>query len=68
MNTPEDTSGDEMQCPWCGHNQSDPWEYSDGEVECGECEKPFTVSIDRSVTYRCRAITRLSDGRFEVTG
>lgn len=46
----------EIVCPWCGHIQSDGWEYFRDndeivECDCGECDKPFTVLQHISVTY-----------------
>lgn len=34
---------EEIVCPYCGHIQSDSWEYADEDdcVECDECEKEF---------------------------
>lgn len=43
-----------MVCPHCGYEDPDSWEYADdgeGEVDCKRCEKPFTFTVDISVTY-----------------
>ena len=37
--------------PWCGYEEKDSWEISDGEFECGECGKTYEVSHDVSITY-----------------
>lgn len=42
---------DEVVCPHCGYNFSDSWEMSEGEHDCHECEKSFTMSRDVTVTY-----------------
>jgi DNA-directed RNA polymerase subunit RPC12/RpoP len=44
---------DEIVCPWCGYEQSDPWEMydSDDECECGNCEKIFSYERHVEVTY-----------------
>lgn len=44
-------SESEVTCPWCGYEHSDSWEFSDGDYDCADCEKPFGVSRDESVTY-----------------
>lgn len=43
-------------CPYCGYVHQDSWEIDDGtseclEVECGNCELEFDVTVDRSVDY-----------------
>lgn len=49
---------DEVQCPHCGYEFSDSWEFGiDGdehEVEClnEECEKDFIFYVDCITTYR----------------
>lgn len=49
---------DEPICPHCGKSVSDAWEINFGatgdeetELECGHCEKPFTVSRRITVKY-----------------
>ena len=42
---------EEIICPHCGHRPSDSWEMSDGEHECGDCERRFEVSRCVEVTY-----------------
>ncbi len=49
----------EITCPYCGHEKSDSWEVfgnddGDTEMDCGECDKKFTVEINRTVTYSSR--------------
>jgi hypothetical protein len=58
LDTPAGTesNGDEIACPWCGHKRGDLWDYKwDGreciEVECHNCERPFTLARIVSVTY-----------------
>jgi len=41
----------EITCPYCGHEFSDSWDYSDNEVECPECDKAFTFERHTEVTY-----------------
>jgi len=42
----------EITCPWCGHKQSDSWEWDDhGEEECGVCWMPFIHSRFVEVSY-----------------
>lgn len=46
-------------CPYCGHKQSDPWEYFTGRREdttitCGECEKDFRATQHTAITYSTR--------------
>jgi len=42
---------DEITCPYCKHEQTDAWEFEDGEHQCGECEKEFNLTINHTVTY-----------------
>ena len=44
---------DEVVCPYCGHEQSDSWEYEEyhNPIECGECGKEFKFSRQVEVTY-----------------
>lgn len=44
------------KCPHCGHDQQDPLDGWNGrdecwETECGECEKPYNVSMTTTVTF-----------------
>ncbi len=41
----------EIVCPWCGYEQGDSWECSEGEQQCGDCGRTFDVSRDVAVTY-----------------
>jgi hypothetical protein len=46
----------EIKCPYCDHEQSDPYEYNlrDGDcesIQCGSCEKHFDVKCSISVKY-----------------
>ena len=42
---------DEVVCPHCGYTHSDSWEMGEGERDCPDCEKPFTMSRDVTVRY-----------------
>jgi hypothetical protein len=42
---------DEVICPHCGYEHRDSWEFQDGEHDCPDCEKSFTLSRNVSVTY-----------------
>ena len=42
---------DECICPYCGHEQSDSWEISNGPHTCGFCDQEFEVEKDYSVTF-----------------
>lgn len=51
---------DDVKCPYCGWEDGDSWEYraEDGDeikVECGECQREFTVyvTISRTFTSNC---------------
>lgn len=43
----------DIVCPWCGYEDRDSWEVddSDEDMECGRCEKHFSMERDVSVTY-----------------
>jgi hypothetical protein len=49
-------------CPHCDHVLGDSWEYGDGEdvgeVECGDCEKPFYARRIIRVTYASETIEK----------
>jgi hypothetical protein len=40
-------------CPYCGHENSDSWEYQEDEddVDCGSCDKSFSLAVHHSTTY-----------------
>ncbi len=42
---------DEVVCPHCGYVHGDSWEMRDGETDCPDCEKSFTMERNVSVTY-----------------
>lgn len=42
---------EDVTCPWCGKEETDSWEFKDGEHECGWCDKPFEVYRHVSVEY-----------------
>jgi len=47
----------EIVCPFCGKQQSESWEFSNGEegdigeIECGHCGRPFYATRDITVKY-----------------
>jgi len=43
----------DMVCPYCGHAQSDSWEFDrdDGEAECGDCDRTFRYSRYVEITF-----------------
>jgi hypothetical protein len=41
----------EVTCPHCGHECIDSWDMSEGEHECGDCGREFTMERDVSVSY-----------------
>ncbi len=50
---------DEIKCPYCGHEQSDSWEYSgdSGTAECDFCEKGFEYTRNIFVDYSTEKTT-----------
>ena len=47
---------EDIVCPYCGDVDRDSWEWNDGaegdgESECGECGRAFTVSRSVQVHY-----------------
>lgn len=42
---------DKVTCPYCGHKETDSWEYEDGEYECGTCGRSYVVELSVTVTY-----------------
>jgi transcription elongation factor Elf1 len=51
----EETYGQNIICPWCGHIHKDSWEIQphaeDGTFDCHECEKPILFSRSTTVRY-----------------
>jgi hypothetical protein len=52
---------DAITCPYCGSVDEESWESNRmGEgphkVECGDCERTFSLSIEFSVTYSTEKI------------
>lgn len=41
----------EAMCPYCGYEQSDSWELSDGEYECPDCGNSYEVEVVVTVEY-----------------
>jgi len=47
---------DEVVCPYCDYEHSDSWDFglkdgNESEIECGDCEKTFTVISELEVHY-----------------
>jgi hypothetical protein len=41
-----------ITCPYCGHEDRDSWEHSEGgEMECGDCGRDFTFEVHTTVDY-----------------
>lgn len=51
----------EVVCPFCGHEQSDSWEISEGTNQCRSCDKKFSVEVHQTVTYSTKKIECLND-------
>ena len=61
-------SGDSIACPHCGTIHRDLWDHEWGnnediETECGECERPFTLSRRVRVDYTARPMRRESESK-----
>lgn len=41
----------EVTCPYCGYEESDSWEISEGERECGDCGHSYEVERIVTVEY-----------------
>jgi hypothetical protein len=43
----------EVMCPYCKSVQHDSWEFpnEDDDVECGDCQKHFSMVREVEVTY-----------------
>ncbi len=50
---------DDIICPWCGHHHKEPTEYSEGEMGCEECEKPFEIFRNIEVKYPTYKVSRV---------
>ena len=53
--------GNYPKCPKCGHEEQDAWELDmedddAQDLECGECEHAYRVSLSVSYTYESRDI------------
>lgn len=56
---------DLIECPWCGFEDNDSWEYngSDGhEINCLECEKPMKLTVDFEVKYATEKVGEKQQG------
>lgn len=42
---------DEVMCPHCGYTHGDSWEMREGENDCPDCKKHFTIHRNVSVSY-----------------
>ena len=52
---------DRITCPYCGWENQDSWEFGGRQeepldVECGECERSFVVTMYVEVSYTSRPI------------
>lgn len=57
MSEIDHTDTDEVVCPSCGHEESDSWQFEDGNIlECEECKTTFRVAVDWSATYSTHLI------------
>jgi len=43
-------------CPYCGYRHEDYFEMEEGEQECQNCGKHFTVMIEREYYFTTRKI------------
>ena len=53
----EQPNKEAITCPWCGHEESDSWEFEgeyDDAHECTECGKKFILEVLTEVTYTSR--------------
>ncbi len=57
-------------CPYCGaedeesyHYLSDEWENDDIAIDCGNCNKEFSMSYQKDVTYSTFKVNGTKDGR-----
>jgi hypothetical protein len=48
----------EVVCPHCGYTHSDSWEMHEGEADCPDCEKSFSISRDVNVTYSTKKLEK----------
>lgn len=51
----------EITCPWCGHKANNSWQLhlwdgDEDEIECGECDRNFTVTCSVTIDYTSRKI------------
>ena len=55
------TSDDCIICPWCGDVDEHPFDGGEppGELDCMNCEKPFELSLEYTVTFNA---TRKAEG------
>lgn len=53
-------------CPYCGYEEQDSWELSDGEHDCSDCGKTFLVTIDTTVYYTTTKIEEDTQEEEEV--
>lgn len=52
-NSHETMNEDEIICPYCGHRDSNSWEYDEGDymLHCENCEKEFYVNAEVEILY-----------------
>lgn len=43
----------EIVCPYCGKEQSDPYDFreDDGEIQCESCDSAFSYERHRSIKF-----------------
>jgi hypothetical protein len=42
---------DEVVCPYCGHEEMDGWECSEGKNTCADCDAEFELEIQTTIDY-----------------
>jgi hypothetical protein len=52
---------DEIVCPYCGTMFSDSWEYKEGIIDCVDCDKKFSLSVNYSVDYSTSKVPCAND-------
>ncbi|OKP95077.1 hypothetical protein [Paenibacillus sp. P46E] len=55
---PDEECGDELICPYCGHEQGDAWELSadSDKMECGSCGSEIEYEREYSVSYTVKPV------------
>jgi hypothetical protein len=47
---------EECVCPWCGYQTQPDSDIRDGEDECGNCQRKFTMTRHYEVTYSTQRV------------